>query len=377
MVLLLAGCAGPLTLVRKGNFEKALKITNKRLEKGNIRVKNINAFIYSFNGLHERDSIRAHTSFEQRSWMAAHHYFKKIIDRHSDCTEAITHIAQYDRSAELHLIDVDSLLLEAGRQSAIFYYEKASPHIAAAADGEISAARRAYELMDTVLYYHPDFPGGQMLSSRLFDQAATGILIKSYSVGLDIAEQQELLSELLAPKSYPQQLDWTIYFLEDSIPTDIDAILEIELQDLDAGRNSESTSTCSRSETICLGTVTKKVWSKKDSAYIQVEEPVYEDVSVQVTTYERSKRGSFSVHCTLLDSTAQKSLLDFKLTASASWSNTFSKYTGDRRAIGGFCCPAIGSNSSFPSDLSMLKRAARQMGRGLPGEIDTRIAEVR
>jgi hypothetical protein len=101
----------------------------------------------------------------------------------------------------------------------------------------------------------------------------------------------------------------------------------------------------------------KKVWSQKDSAYLNVKEQQYKAVSATVTSIIQTKQASVLLQMVLYDASNGQSIDGYQLSSLESWPNEYSSYSGDSRALT-LSCPSVnGIYAIFSMDSSLLDDA--------------------
>ena len=234
-----------------------------------------------------------------------------------------------------------------------------------ARSGNRRAARKAYYALKRCREYVYNFKDAANLEGEMYELGLTHILIKPLLDDREADLHHDLFSAIFESSTYPKQVDWQVLHLYHNSTATTHFQANLSLRDFYVSGDGLSSSCCSNSEDIKVGEIEKKVWSEKDSCYITIIEDVIQTVSVTVTDYEQYKSASLNLLVYVFDVQSGAPNKNQTLQGTTSWSNEYSDYIGDERAMSGLCSTSFGSPSSYPYDVDLLRTAAQSVRSGL------------
>lgn len=361
ILLLNTACNRPTKLLEKGKDNKALKTSLNRLKRGKVREHHVLVFEESFNNLTNTDADRIlelKNQGQPKLWLEIRKIAENMIHRQTKVEKIAQRIANKGYFPDLDFYPAKDLFEEATDNVALYYYAQALEQIPLARSGEKRAARKAHAHILNCRKYRSEFRDAPDLEDEMLQLGTTHILIKTVASNLSIRLEDQLMNSFFYNHNFPLEFSWkTIYsYPPKDIPMDYEA--EIYFGDLRESGHQTSECSCSNTETIQVGCETQKVWSESDSAYVEIQVPIYDDVSVTVTTIEQSLEASLHLWCNLiLLKNPQKANL-FSIYERSCWTNEYSEVYGDYRALNFMCDDEGGSYESPPDPIELWLTAA-------------------
>lgn len=368
LVLSFSACVNSHKLIQNEQYEEALDLSVRRLSKGKVKTPDIDALDISFTMiiLKDEEEITAlRKSGDPSVWPTIYDKALQIDAQQEVLRPVLRRLEDMGVPSTIQLYPAKALISEAREKSAIFFYAKAQQYIILARNGNRQAARKAYYALKRCRTYIEDFKDAPSLSDEMYDLGTTHILVNPIPDKRDVFFHEDLFSEIFANAAFPQRYDWQMLHLIREAAPAVHFRADFSLGDFYVSPNGLSSSCCSRSEDIKVGEREKKVWSEKDSCYIVEIEDIIETVSATVTEYEQYKRANLNVYIQMVEEQSTRIIRQEILEGSTSWSNDYSEFSGDARALGGLCDVGMGSPSSYPSGEGLLLRAACSVQPGV------------
>lgn len=367
-IAFLAACANPAKMLEQGKYEKALEVSSWQLKNGRIKASELTALENSFYLLTLEDSSRIadiRTSGQPDVWPEIYRLAVQIDNRQNQLVTLQNKLARDGYFPELNFYPAAVLKKEAAQKSALFHYANAQAYIPVARNGDRMAARRAYAELSHCLSYVDGFKNAIDLQLEMRDLGTTHLLLRPGNAPYGRSYMEPgLLQALYWGHHFPEQQNWLVIHSDPLTAPVIHFELGFYFDDLSVSFDREVQSTCTNSVEVEDGFKFKKVWSEKDSAYIEVKEIIYKTVSATVTTIEQSKEADATLQLLLYDPRSGEIYREDRLYGSEDWSNTFVKISGDDRALGSSCPSPGGFWCSFPSDGSLMEEAVDDMRMG-------------
>ncbi len=358
--MLLCSCAGPQKLLERGNPDKALQLSLNRLQRGRLKEKNLDGLRQSARALAARDSAILGDWVASRMpelWPRVFEKAQVISRRQSRMAAVLEKLAQAGIYPEADTIPVEALIEEAREKSAIYYYARAQEYVPAARSGNRQAARHAFSYLESCWQYLPGFRQSLALHREMQQLGTTHILLRPVAGPWGLYQENHQMNRLLQGLAFPMRDGWQVVYLTAPDGQAIDYELEIYFDGLYVSGEHQEVHTCHATAEVENGFITRQEWSPKDSAFVEVKETQYIQVSATVTATRQSKSADASLVLRLIDTGTGVETYRTALTGHDSWSNEYTTVTGDERALDGQCASAVGTCWMFPSDWTMLDNA--------------------
>lgn len=374
--ILLTACNRPLKLLEKGKDEKALKASMNRLKHGKVKQNHVYVLEKSFQKVTQSDAQKIQSwrrSEDPRIWKTILNEAEKIHQRQSKVNKVVHRLSKKGVATNINFYPAKSLIEEATDNVAKYHYDMAQQYIYKAREGQKSAARRAHQHLQDCQMYRADYLDALELEKEMYRLGTTHILLQPDVGDIQPRLADRLLNELLRNEEFPKRKHWQVVHFLPPPNEEMDYEAFLYFDDLrDYGEICDS-DVCSNTKEIEVGTKKVQVWSATDSAYVEVEEPIFENISVTVTTYFQEKNTSIRLQCEIMDATTQEFVDRFYLCQRNDWSNEYSIVSGDRRALGLLCSDGGGCRSIPPSTHTMWSASARCMRRNVFREISRKV----
>ncbi len=351
-ILLLFSCNRPLKLLEKGKDEKALKSSLQRLKRGKVKPDLVYVFEQSFHNITDKDAqiiLEMKNAGQPKLWLEIRKKAIDIDNRQIRVEKIARRIATKGYFPELEFYPAKKLVEEATDNVALYYYAQALEFIPSARSGEKRAARKAYAQILNCRKYRPSFKDTPELEEEMLELGTTHILVQPVASNLNQALEDQLLNSFFYKNEFPKTFNWKVIYLEKPTESIIDFYAEFYFDNLRESGCYQNESSCSNTKTVQVGCEVKKVWSEQDSVYIEITVPIYEDVSVVVTTYEQELDTSLELFCNLINAKTNQIVKPFSIYQSSSWNNEYSRVSGDRRALT-LLCSDTGGCYRYPPD---------------------------
>ncbi|MCB9274386.1 MAG: hypothetical protein H6564_10125 [Lewinellaceae bacterium] len=355
-------CANPAKLLENGRPDTALEICLKRLERGRYKPKTLDAFQRSANliAIRDRQLLEAWPDNAMpEAWPQVFEKTQQALHRQARMTAVLQALELQGITLVIDTVAVWALNEKARERSAIYYYARAQEYVPAARSGNRREARKAYGFLEQSWQYIPGFRQSAGLHAEMKQLGTTHILLKPMDnpfYGYRYDDRQQM-PRLLQGFTFPLESGWQVIHLSPPAGQEMDYELEMYFESLYVSGDEEQVSTCWATAKVEEGFTTRREWSEKDSAYIEIKEPVIVDVSAAVTTVVQSKWAEATLILKAIGQRTGRELSWDRLDGDDTWSNEYSTITGDTRALSGQCPSVSGTCWMFPSDWQMLDDA--------------------
>ncbi len=372
ILVFVISCANPQKLVENSEYEKALKVSTRRLKSGKAKWKNLDAFEKSFRELTTQDAMYVETLRNEgrpEVWPIIYDKAVSISKRQHKVAPVLDRLNGSDFEPVVDLYPANALLEEAADKSALYYYAGALEFLETARSGNRQEARKAHALFERCRSYRPNFKDAPKLQQEMYETGTTHVVIQALPAQLDQVIGYELAGEVIRGKAFPYREDWQVFHIEEPAEEEIDYFALLQFYDLYVSGESESSSCCRNSEEVVACYREEKQWNAKDSVWVKVDVPVYETVSVEVRTYEQEKSASLRMSYNLMDAQSGRTVRHKSIYGSEHWENEYSEVCGDTRALSLLCDDEGGRKECFPRDYSLLLYAASDVRWGFYREL--------
>ncbi|MFK7773078.1 MAG: hypothetical protein AB8F94_13105 [Saprospiraceae bacterium] len=359
--LLFFSCNRPLKLLEKGKDEKALKSSMQRLKRGKVKPDLVYVFEQSFHNVTDKDAqiiLEMRNAGQPKLWLEIREKAIDLDNRQIRVEKIARRIATKGYFPELDFYPAKKLIEEATDNVALYFYAQALEYIPSARNGEKRAARKAYAQILNCMKYRPNFKDAPELEKEMLELGTTRILIQPVATNLSDGLENQLFDGFFYKNKFPKTYNWKIVYLEKPTDSNIDFYAEFYFDQLRESGCYTSESCCSNTETIQTGCEIQKVWNEKDSAYVEITVPVYEDVSVSVRTFQQNLDTSLELFCDLINAKTNQKAKSFSVYERSCWGNEYSTVSGDHRALSLLCSDEGGSWRSPPDPVDLWFTAA-------------------
>ncbi|MCB0628823.1 MAG: hypothetical protein KDD15_03805 [Lewinella sp.] len=357
-------CVQPAKLIEQGEYARALKISSTQLRHGRIKATELATLETSFFLLTKQDSQRVadlQATGQPEVWPEIFQLAGQIDRRQEEVYALLQELSGSEYYPNIIFYPAKALVEEAAEKSALYHYANAQEFIPSGRAGDRLLARQAYDELIKSLYYVPAFKDAKSLSEEMRELGTTHLLLNPIAHPRWDTFHPWAVDNLLWGHDFPERLGWLIVYLEPGTAPKIDCEADFYFSTLSVSSNRESRSTCTSTKEVEDGYIIKKVWSEKDSAYVEVKEIKYTTVSGTITTIQQEKDAEASLRFTVIDADTYEPLSTDHLWGNADWSNEYSEQSGDSRALPGSCSTVAGTCSMYPFDGSLLSEAVSNL----------------
>ncbi len=362
-LLLLFSCTSPQKLIEQGKIEKAFQVSLRNLERGKIKTEYVDALEKSYALLTAKDRAiyeRGKNKQEISLWPKLYEKCLAMLDRQKKARKVEARLQQLGYYPTLHHLPVREWLAEARRNASIYYYGMAQELIPVARRGDRLAARKAYDYLERCDLYETNFRDVAQLEPEMYALGTTHILLNP-----ELNPRREKLHNffydvLLANTEFPFRDNWQVFHETPIDNQEMHYALDLYFPNFYVSWDDCSSSCCSNSEDVVVAYRDVEVWSEKDSTYVTEQEPIYETISVTVTTYVQHKDAFIDLQSTYRNLKLGTEVHLTKNRGYSSWENVYSTYSGNPDALTASC--NVGGSFEFhPSRRFMLDWAAHDL----------------
>ncbi|HFB99669.1 MAG TPA: hypothetical protein ENJ53_02580 [Phaeodactylibacter sp.] len=375
-VFLIVSCNRPLRLLEKGKDKKALEASLNRLKRGKVKEDHLYVLEESFQRITERDAqaiSEMRNAGQPKLWIPIRKKALKIAARQMKVKAVIQRLHSKGYFPKLNFYPANDLIDEATDNIALYYYAQALEYIPSARRGDKKSARQAHVQLLNCRDYRPEFRDAIELEKEMRQLGTTNILLKPLFLEPKHRASEQLFNAFFKRTNFPKYDKWEVVYLEKPTETRIDYRAEIYFDDLYNSGYWMSTSSCTNTESVLVGCETEKQWCPKDSTYIEVTVPVYEDVTVSVTTHEQQMDTSLKLYCDIFDANTNDWVDGFDMSSRYWWRNEYSEVSGDREALSGSCPDEGGCWQSPPYAITLWASAASGMSKRFYKKLKKRV----
>ncbi len=359
VALCFLSCDASRRLIERGRYEKAYELSLKQLHYGKVKLKQIVNLEVSFKKLNERDEqdiLLKKSQGQAAEWPAIHHLYMRLRLRQKALLPVMRRLDGLGYKLMIDWVSWEEEIKEATDNTALYYYTEAQNNLKAARVGNRLAARQAYEDLNNCQAYRPGYKDVAILLPEARQLGVTNIRVIADDPerNLDYEDWHRALIERI-PRL--KKLKWKAFYREGDPVSDIHFNCFVRWDEPYVSSDEIITSDCTQSKEVEDGYTIKKEWSATDSAFVDVKEIQYKTITGTVETFEQKKSASIKLKYRIVDISSSMLVASDMIWGSDSWSNTYSKTSGDSNALDGSCSSSMGFCEIFPGDDTMLSQA--------------------
>jgi len=380
LLFALSSCTSPQKLVESGNYDQAVYAAAKRLSGKKIKKdKFVLALEEAFEKATTRDmrlAERLKREGRPENWSKINELYRRVRSRQEQVAPLLPLISKEGIKANFQFVKVDELEYESRQKAADYYYVQAQELLEDARRGDKLAARRAYEELDKIGQYFPNYKDKEALKKAARSLGTANVLVKlenrSRSV-LPVALEQEIRRISVRDlNSF-----WQAYYTEQAKGVDFDYEAVMKITSLEVGPQLVKEREFEEVKEIEDGfdyVLDSRGNVLKDSLGNDVKVPRKVLIRARVFETHQTKVASIDGRLEFYDIRTRE-LIDSKpLAADAVFENYASTFRGDKRALSEQARRYLGNAPQpFPSDEALLLTAMES----LKPAIKSRIAETR
>ena len=350
-------------LLEKGKYDRAYAVALKHCTRGSAqrpyskaRQKALTQFEDAYAAVQSRDyasALELRQTTDDRRWIPLYTLYQNLYSRSLDLLDYLPDTRELERHPGLRPAVLEAQREEARRKAGAYFLAQARPSLPAAFAGKKPAARVAFEHYNNALKYLPERAIALEDTIRQLRELGTLRILLTPHPDTDyftrLAESTQSLNET--------NRGWTQIVMTDN-GRRVDLLAEIDYlrHGVDGPYSSSSCDVYEKEVLDYVEKIKKKV-KVNDTTYVTKIEEIkhFKTITATVTTYEQT----MSVNATALLSVylpnGQRADWQQEIYAEESWSNEYSKCSGDRRALPAFACS--GSYCFPPSRRNLLNQA--------------------
>ncbi len=365
LFLFLGACTSPQKWLERGDPERALDKSAKKLSRGKVKAEHLATFEQAFNQLSRIDQDFLDKIMAQRNpedWPEIYDRSLLIEARQKRVQPVVDRLASKGVKAQVEFIEIESLREEAQEKAAIYAYARAQQYLPAARRGERPAAQNAHRWLVEAESYIPNFRDAKKVAREMWELGNTHVLLNPILDQWEEYLSNELFETLLWNQNFPFREGWQTYHLHPDAAQKIHYRLDVFFDRFESTGNELYLDECVNTVEVEDGYEEVLEWSPRDSAYIRVNRPIFVNVSANIQTREQYKAVSIEVHSQLYDLKDKRLLYRRLLQEEEEWQNLYSSWTGDERATnGGRCDYFAGGPLDYPDEEDLFDDAVSKL----------------
>lgn len=379
ILVFLSSCLNPQKLLEAGKTEKAAKVCLNRLSGRKIKQEHLLTLEEAQKRLLQADILMLNQLVKDKDpsqWPKVYDYLLGVVPRQEKIKRVAQKLNDQGYPLSIHYLNTDSLIAEARQNAATYHYALAQEDIPSAHSGDRLAARRAWQQLKNCQKYLTDFKDVSSLEKTTYELGLTHLRLSIDNGELSPDFLEHYLDNMLRSFEFPDQKDWTVLHYGQEYTGQIHYEVVGLFKQYDVSDDIEDEESCNSTKKVEDGFITKRKWCDKDSCYKEVKEIIYTNVSATSTTITQSKNAYVKMQVQLINPVDSSLVYQYDLRGSDSWSNEFTKVSGDSRAQAGSSCPDnSGMCSTYPSDDAMIRDCMSSLGRRLKHTIHEKLPE--
>lgn len=371
LVIVLSSCDTPTSLLRKNDYDGAIRLAITRLQRNKNSDKTVLVLERAFEKVQDLDSSRVvflRKEGQPSSWEEVTAIYKRI-DQRQRFVKTVTplKLKKENRVAIFRFQDVSDALIGSKQQAAAYLYASAQKNIALAKQTyDRFAARTAYNDLVKIDGYFRDYKDKETLKKEARDLGISHVFVKmanNSGMIMPAAFEQELL------KVYVNDLDkdWLDFATrrQDGFVYDYHIVMNIGQVTVSPEQQKEreyieETDIRDGTEPVLDG----RGKPKKDSLGREITKPRFRHVRAKILEVQQQKSARVAGNMQIYNvSTHQPELLkQVPITADAFFENFAATFKGDREALTEQTLRRIGNRPlPFPPTPDLLLQAADRL----------------
>ena len=369
MTLLLASaCTSPEKLIEKGDFDKALIVSARKLSgKKKKKQKYVRAVEEAFRKVTNRDMRKAkalEAEGRPENWVEINRIYSKVKNRQNLIEPLLPLVDKEGYKADFQFVRVDGLLHQSKEKAAHFYYIEGKRLMAQAERGDKEAARDAYRQFEKIGQYFRSYKDEANLMRKAHDLGVTYVLFR-----------MENNSNVLLPRDFEREIKrisvadleskWRTVHLNAQAGRryDYNVIMNFQHIEVSPGLIKERTYTDTRNiEDGWRYVLDQNGNVLKDSLGNDVKEPNFIDIYADVYESCQTKSAIVSGELEFIDNRTRQLFHREPITAEAIFENFAATFKGDQRALSKESKRKIGNTPlPFPTDENLVLQAADRL----------------
>lgn len=177
-----AACTSTQEFVERGDYDGAIVHALKKLHgKKKKKFKYVEGIETAFQRVTQRD-MRAveNLKLDNRpdKWVKINDLHQKIADRQNRVAPYLPLVADNDYQAAFSFVKIAQLERDSRQKAALYYYDTAKELLATAQRGDKMAAREAYDRLQKIDNYYPNYRDTRQMKTEALDLGVSHVLVK-------------------------------------------------------------------------------------------------------------------------------------------------------------------------------------------------------
>lgn len=177
-----AACTSTQEFVERGDYDGAIVHALKKLHgKKKKKFKYVEGIETAFQRVTQRD-MRAVENLKLDSrpdkWVKINDLHQKIADRQNRVTPYLPLVADNGYQAAFSFVKIAQLERDSRQKAAVYYYDTAKELLATAQRGDKMAAREAYDRLQKIDNYYPNYRDTRRMKTAALDLGVSHVLVK-------------------------------------------------------------------------------------------------------------------------------------------------------------------------------------------------------
>ena len=368
VIFALGACSSPQKLLESGNYDEAILLSTKKLTgKKKKKEEYVRSLEAAFEKATQRDMAQAERlkkDNQDQNWDRIVQIYRTIDRRQERIRPLLPLVDQHGIKANFRFVRVDGLLREAKENAADFHYQTAQTLLEDAKSGDKLAARRAYNELEKVEAYFPQYRDKEQLK-RIAHTWGTSHILLSVKNQANTLLPYELEEELKHFNVRDLQNHWQVFYTESPQEIKLDYKVVLSLDAIDIGPSLVREREYEESREIEDGydyVLDENGNVTKDTLGNDIKIPRYRLVQAMVLETHQQKIARVIANYEVYDLHDQRMIETRPLQAEAIFENYAATFRGDKRALSRQARSRIGNRPlPFPSDGDLLFDAVSQL----------------
>lgn len=363
-----SACTSLEKMVDNGNYDEAIvKLARKLSGKKNKNAKDLKMLEEAFQKVTAEDLAYAEkmkTTGRASNWDEVFNTYQRIEDRQDLIMPFLPLVSKDGYRAKFNFANVNALKNEAANNATAYHYTEALRLIEEGRKGDKSAARKAYDGLETLERYTDFYKDSRELKKEALYLGTNRVLVKLYNNTFGFMPR-EVEDEIMSVNVKELNTFWTQYYTKDNLGFEFDYVARLDVDHIEISPEREFINRYIDEKEV------KDGWEyvldnngnvMKDSLGNDIKTDKYVKVVAQVVEINRQKSATASGRFGLFDADTKELIETRPFSVDAHFSDYASYMNGDRRAISDRTRGRIKSYPSpFPSDLLMTMDVAYEL----------------
>lgn len=364
-VLTMGSCRSSQTAINSGNYEYAIEKSVKKLRKNKTKSKSIIELEQAFNKAVSRDLNHIgdlHAEGLAENNVEIFELYRRLYRRQASVEPLLPlYIKKESRKARFETADYGRQIAEFRKKAADYLYNEAT---ALLESNSKFAAREAFTLLEQLDDFYPGYLDIEKLMGQANSAGTNKILFEmNNETGMPL------------PPNFNEELNrislrelnrlWADFHMQPVRGTNYDYKVMMNVTRMNVGPEQTTQDIYTREKEIADGfdyVLDKRGNVMKDSLGNDIKVDKFKTIFAHVTESRQYKEANISGTIDFVDVRTKQVIGTYPLATTASFSNEFCSFKGDRRALKSHDTNLLGNGFAiYPTDYDLLEKAVRQM----------------